>query len=103
MKANSFQNRLRRINTKLGLPQCSIHGIRKTFASRLIDSWELSLVEIRDILSHNDSQTTLNYYGFAVRSEKERAETINSALKAVGFEEMVSKSMKAKTPGTLIK
>ena len=110
LKANSFQNRLRCINTKLGLPQRSIHGIRKTFASRLIDSRELSLVEIRDILGHNDSQTTLNYYGFVVGSEKERAETINSALKAVGFEEMVSKSskmvsksVKAKTPGTLIK
>ena len=110
LKANSFQNRLRRINEKLGLPQRSIHGIRKTFASRLIDSRELSLVEIRDILGHNDSQTTLNYYGFPVGSEKERAESISSALKAVGFEEMVSKSSKmvsksakTKSPGTLIK
>jgi len=103
LKANSFQNRLRRINEKLGLPQRSIHGIRKTFASRLIDSRELSLVEIRDILGHNDSQTTLNYYGFAVGSEKERAESLNSALKAVGFEEMVSQSTKMVSESTKMK
>lgn len=50
----------RRIFDRAGLPDCSIHTLRHTHASRLIQNG-LNLYEVKEILGHSDIKTTMRY------------------------------------------
>lgn len=51
---------LRRAFTRAGLPDCSLHTLRHTHATRLIQHG-LSIYEVKEILGHSDIKTTMRY------------------------------------------
>ena len=60
LNTNNVSNALRWACKKAGLSNKSTHKIRKTFASRL-DAGGVPIDEIRVLLGHTDTQTTLGY------------------------------------------
>jgi integrase len=51
---------IRKALRKAGLPDCRIHTLRHTHASRLIQNG-MSVYEVREILGHSDIKTTMRY------------------------------------------
>lgn len=51
---------LRRTFVRAGLPDCSLHTLRHTHATRLIQNG-MSIYEVKEILGHSDIKTTMRY------------------------------------------
>ena len=79
MNSWQFKYRLEKYCDQAGIPRKSIHKIRKTFISALIDS-HMSLNEIRKACGHSDERTTLGNYCFNRLSRTETAEKFDDAL-----------------------
>ena len=79
MKSWQFKYRLEKYCDEVGIPRKSIHKIRKTVISALIDS-HLSLNEIRKACGHADERTTLGNYCYNRLSRSETADKFDSAL-----------------------
>ena len=69
---------IRKALKRAGLSDCTIHTLRHTHASRLIQNG-LSLYEVKEILGHSDIKTTMRYVHYvaehaqeAVRQAEER-------------------------------
>ena len=67
---NSFNHFLYRICPKIGISNISVHGLRHTFATILIEQG-LSIIKISAILGHSNPHTTFEIY-CDVMEEKER-------------------------------
>lgn len=85
--SNGFGNRFRKWANEAGLPQCSVHGLRKAAAARLA---ELGCTEqeIMAITGHKTSKEVTRYTRAA--SQKARAE---SALRRLSEEQNPDKSV----------
>lgn len=71
-----FDHRLRRLCAKVGLPSFSVHDIRRTFATNLIDSG-CSDDFVCSQLGHEDISTTREYYWYSNKYKKQYHEFAN--------------------------
>lgn len=67
----AIQYRLEKYCKKIGTVTKRSHKIRKTFCSTLIDSGNLNINKIREIMGHENERTTFGNYCFC-RTEKEQ-------------------------------
>lgn len=69
IKSRAFDKKLRRICNNVGIPQRSMHKLRKTYTSILFaNGVEEKIVQSQ--MRHKDSKTTHEYYEFFVRSQE---------------------------------
>lgn len=66
--AHVFDSRLRRICNSLQLPRFSMHDIRRTYASKLLDS-DVTEKFVQDQMGHTDIRTTRQYYYYSTQKE----------------------------------
>ena len=62
-----------------GLHDCTIHTLRHTHASRLIQNG-LNLYEVRDVLGHADIKTTMRYAHLERRQVTSKARDVINRL-----------------------
>lgn len=61
-----FNDRLRRLCVKIGLPKFSMHDIRRTFASKMFDAGCTEKF-IQEQMGHSDIRTTQQYYYYSTQ------------------------------------
>ena len=69
----------RRAFGRAGLPDCSVHTLRHTHATRLIQNG-LSLYEVKEILGHADIRTTMRYAHIEQRTVSVKAREVINRL-----------------------
>jgi integrase len=79
IRGNSFNKRLNLVCDQLGLPHRSMHKIRKTYGTILIDS-DMDESLIAQMMGHKDIATTKQYYYFANQNDENRARQMQKAL-----------------------
>lgn len=72
--------RLRKYCTQIGISPKSMHKIRKSYISTLIDSNIVNLNTIRSMVGHANEQTTLKNYCFNRKSDIQTERDIETAL-----------------------
>lgn len=77
---NTFNDRLYHACDAVGIPRRSMHKIRKTYATMLIDS-KVDESLIMSQLGHSDIATTKKYYYFANKNKEHNMEQITNAVK----------------------
>lgn len=75
----SLDRKLRTLCRRIGIEEKSLHKIRKTYISTLIDQG-INLNTIREIVGHEDERVTLNNYCFDRRSTEQIEEQLEKAL-----------------------
>lgn len=65
---HAFNDRIRRLCKKIGLPAFSMHDIRRTYASKLLDS-DVTERFVQDQMGHTDIRTTRQYYYYSTQKE----------------------------------
>ena len=65
---------------RAGLTDCTIHTLRHTLASRLVQNG-MSIYEVREILGHTDIKTTMRYAHLEQKHVSAKARDIINALK----------------------
>jgi integrase len=70
---------IRKALRKAGLPDCKIHTLRHTHASRLIQNG-MTVYEVREILGHTDIKTTMRYAHLEGRQVTSKARDIINKL-----------------------
>jgi len=69
---------IRKAMVRAGLTDCTIHTLRHTHATRLIQNG-LSIYEVKEILGHTDIATTMRYSQLETKSVSSKArDVINS-------------------------
>ena len=76
----TLHRRLTKVCNEIEIPHRSMHKIRKTYASRLIDSGVDENLVIRQ-LGHSNIDVTKNYYYFTHQMKDEQAEQLSRAVK----------------------
>lgn len=79
--AKDIQNKLRMYCRHLNIPQRSVHKIRKTYISTLIDSGDISINTIKKMVGHESARTTYQSYVYSRQNTKQEEECIEKALK----------------------
>jgi integrase len=74
---------IRRAIKRAGLADCTIHTLRHTLATRLIQNG-MSIYEVREILGHTDIKTTMRYAHLEQRHVSAKARDIMDALSKTG-------------------
>lgn len=77
---DAANNKLRKLCARLGSESKTVHKIRKTTLSALLDSPNLNSRTVQRFAGHSDISTTLAYYSFERRSREEQARAIEEAL-----------------------
>ena len=77
---DSANNKLRKLCIRLGTEIKTVHKIRKTTLSTLLDSPGISNRTVQRFAGHSDITTTQRYYNFERRSQEEQAKAIDEAL-----------------------
>lgn len=77
--ANSFNKRLTSVCRKAGIPKRSMHKIRKTYGTTLIDSG-VDEKFIQEQMGHRDITTTKKFYYFSNKSQKNKELQIERAF-----------------------
>ncbi|WP_027294254.1 MULTISPECIES: tyrosine-type recombinase/integrase [Robinsoniella] len=80
IQSHSFSTALLRCCKKLNLTNRSMHKIRKTYISALIDG-NININEIRKQVGHEDERTTLRNYCFNRYTRNQTEEQMENALK----------------------
>jgi len=70
---------LHKVFNRCGLTDCSVHTLRHTLASRLIQNG-LSIYEVKEILGHSDIKTTMRYSHIEQRSVSLKAKDVINQL-----------------------
>lgn len=65
-----FDSRLRRLCKKIGLPEYSMHDIRRTFGSKLLSSGVPEKF-VQNQMGHSDIRTTQQYYYYSLEHDKD--------------------------------
>ena len=78
--SKALDTRIRKYCRYIGISEKSMHKIRKTYISTLIDSQTVNLNTIRDLVGHEDERTTLRCYCFNRQTESQTQESIERAL-----------------------
>ncbi len=77
---NTFNDRLYKACDACGIPRRSMHKIRKTYGTILLDSGvEDSLV--MEQMGHSDITTTRKYYYYSHKNDQHKAEQIAQAIR----------------------
>lgn len=79
IEETAFDFHIRRACRKLGILTRSMHKIRKTYGTTLIDG-DVDEYIIAEQMGHKDIKTTKEYYYYSNKSEKKRAEQLQKAL-----------------------
>ena len=79
LHARSFTDKLYRICKQIGIQKRSMHKIRKTTCSKLLDAGADEKIILKQI-GHTDKKTTEAFYHRDRRTEKEKRDIINKAL-----------------------
>lgn len=79
IRGNTFNKRLSTICDKLDIPRRSMHKIRKTYATTLIDK-KVSESFIQEQMGHSDITTTRKLYYFSNEFEEEKYKQIEEAI-----------------------
>ena len=66
----SLDKKIYKFCDKLGIQRRSIHEIRKTFISTLLDN-KINSDTVRETVGHQDMRTTLNNYYYDRKTEKQ--------------------------------
>lgn len=77
---DAANNKLRKLCIRLGTEIKTVHKIRKTTLSTLLDSPGISNRTVQRFAGHSDITTTQRYYSFERRSQEEQAKAIDEAL-----------------------
>ncbi|MGI5927579.1 MAG: tyrosine-type recombinase/integrase [Thermacetogeniaceae bacterium] len=73
MSPRNFQRKYYSIRKKAGIdPEVNLHGLRHTFATRLLEQGE-SLRVVQELLRHSDIKTTANIYSHVTPKVKDKA------------------------------
>lgn len=78
--SRALDTRIRKYCRYIGISEKSMHKIRKTYISTLIDSQMINLNTIRDLVGHEDERTTLRCYCFNRKSDVQTQESLETAL-----------------------
>jgi len=68
MHESSLDKKIYKLCTKLGIPPKSVHKLRKTYISQLLDEG-VNVNTVREIVGHEDERTTYKNYCFDRRSK----------------------------------
>ena len=75
---NGFNHKLSRICSAVGIPVRTMHKLRKTYGTSLIDHGVADSV-ITEQMGHADIKTTRQYYYYSNQSNDEKLEQLNRA------------------------
>lgn len=78
--SKALDTRIRKYCRYIGINEKSMHKIRKTYISTLIDSQQVNLNTIRDLVGHEDERTTLKCYCYSRKSDFQTQEGLEKAL-----------------------
>lgn len=78
--SKALDTRIRKYCRYIGIGEKSMHKIRKTYISTLIDSRTVNLNTIRDFAGHEDERTTLKCNCFNRQTDSQTQESIERAL-----------------------
>ena len=78
--SRALDTRIRKYCRYIGISEKSMHKIRKTYISTLIDSQQVNLNTIRDLVGHEDERTTLKCYCYSRKSDLQTQESLEQAL-----------------------
>lgn len=79
IRGNTFNKRLAIVCDKLNIPRRSIHKIRKTYATTLIDN-NVSESFIKEQMGHSDISTTRKLYYLSNKSKQTKLKQIEEAV-----------------------
>lgn len=79
IRGNAFNRKLDRVCDALNLNRRSMHKIRKTYATTLLN-YNVDESIIAEQMGHKDIATTLGYYYFSNKNEARKREQINRAI-----------------------
>lgn len=79
IRGNTFNRRLNLVCQKLGLPHRTMHKIRKTYGTTLIDA-KVDEGFIKEQMGHSDISTTKKLYYFSNKTEKNKTIQIENAI-----------------------
>lgn len=80
---SGFDKRIGKLCNKLGFNRKSMHKIRKTYGTTLIDN-DVDESIITEQMGHKDITTTKKYYYFSNKNDKSKAEQISKAGSKIG-------------------
>ncbi|NLJ96469.1 MAG: tyrosine-type recombinase/integrase [Clostridiales bacterium] len=78
--SRALDTRIRKYCTHIGIDEKSMHKIRKTYISTLVDSNLININTIREMVGHEDERTTLKNYTFNRKSDVQTQENMETAL-----------------------
>jgi integrase len=79
IRGHAFNKKLGRVCKTLNINKRTMHKIRKTYGTTLIDN-NVDDALICEMMGHKDINTTKKYYYYSNKSEKTKVEQINNAL-----------------------
>lgn len=79
IRENAFNRRLTRICKNLGIPHRSMHKIRKTYGTLLIDNYTDESLIVEQ-MGHSDISVTKQYYYYCNRDTAEKHKQISNAI-----------------------
>ena len=79
IRSNAFNRRLTRVCDELHIKHRSMHKIRKTYGTTLLDA-QVNESTVAEQMGHKDIATTKRYYYRSNKSDNTKFEQINKAL-----------------------
>ena len=79
IRSHAFNKHLSVVCNTLGIPARSMHKIRKTYGTTLLDS-DVDESFVMDQMGHTDISTTKKYYYFSNKSAEKKIKQINAAI-----------------------
>jgi len=76
----ALDTRIRKYCNHIGISEKSLHKIRKTYISTLLDSNNVNINTVRSLVGHEDERTTLGSYCFNRKSDLQTQADIEKAL-----------------------
>lgn len=76
LHSRTFDSRLRRLCKSIGLPIYSMHDIRRTFGSHMLDSG-VPEPFVQEQMGHSDIRTTRTYYHFSTKKHNDYIQYAN--------------------------
>ncbi len=79
IRGNAFNRKLDRVCDALGMKRRSMHKIRKTYATALLDH-DVDESLVMEQMGHKNINTTRSHYYYGNKNEKQKREQINRAI-----------------------
>ena len=79
IRGNTFNKRVSAICDKLEMPHRTIHKVRKTYGTTLLDN-DVDEAFVKEQMGHSDIATTRKLYYFSNKAEKNKKEQIEKAV-----------------------